>query len=111
MSGAAVTPTQPSPPSPRDYAVLIIGITVSLALLVLVGYSLYLVQTNQSNQLGKVEGVGKGTGILGILSLVVYLGAKVVAPEKKDGDKKPKRNTLVPVFGLLMTIVTGLVSS
>src|ERR1700730_5336905 len=106
-NNAPATPAPPAPPAPstppslRDYAVLIISITVSLSLLALVGYSLILVHQGQSDALGKVEGVGKGTGILGVIGLLVYLAAKIVSPETKKGAKKSKRSTVVSVFGIL----------
>jgi hypothetical protein len=83
LAGVTSPPAGPSPPSPRDYAVLIVGVSVSLALLILVGFSMYLVGGGHADQLGKVEGVGKGTGVLGVLSLVVYLGSKFIAPRRK----------------------------
>lgn len=104
-------PAPPAPPSLRDYAVLIISVAVSLALLALVGYSLILVHGGHLEALGKVEGVGKGTGILGLIGLLVYLAAKIVSPEKKEGAKKSNRKTVVSVFGILITVATAFLST
>jgi len=74
---------------------------------------MYLVHTGHPSDLGRVEGIGKGTGILGALSLVVYLAAKIVTPEKQkeDDPKKPKRNSVMAILGLILAVTTGFVSA
>ncbi len=110
IAAGVAAASSPSEWSPRDYVVFMVAMTVSLALLIGVGGTLYLVGTGKvdSEQLGTVKGLGKGTGLLGLVGMVAYLIPKVIPSEK--GSKKPARKKLVPAVSILTAIVVGFTS-
>ncbi len=100
----------PSEWSPRDYVVFMVAMAVSLALLIGVGGTLYLVGTGKVDpeKLGTIKGLGKGTGLLGLVGLVAYLIPKVIPSGTES--KKASRKKVVPTLGILTSIVVGFTS-